>query len=250
MPDNAPTGFNVGGLTAWVPAGADESTTTSEGFSAQVIIQTRRVLAVQVNVPGDAEPVLQISGVTATPRPSGMELDIAIANTGHGLASGNGTIKVSDGGFQKDFELGDVVPGTSMAYPITWPTDPEKKTYDATVSIQYNGKTVDWSGSFKVGQDSLTQLNNVQTTTTDGQNAGKKSGAVDRRYHWNHSRRPGMVGPGSSVRIAADGPRPSGAVPYGSAPAQHARPPALRGAVSRLGRLPAICCHPGVETQG
>ncbi len=174
VPDNAPTGFNVGGLTAWVPAVAEKSTSTSEGFSAQVIIQTRRVLAVQVNLPGDTEPVLQISGVTANARPAGMYLDIGLTNTGHGLASGKGTIKVSPGDFQKDFDLGDVVPGTSFAYPIVWSTNPDKRSYDVTVSIDYNGKTVDYTGSFKVGDAALTQLSNVQTTTTAGGHPASK----------------------------------------------------------------------------
>ena len=166
VPADAPTGVNVGGITAWIPAATEGSTTTSEGFGAQIIIQTRRVVAVQVNIPGDSEPVLEISGVTPTPRASGMALDIAIANTGHGLASGTGSIDVPSAGFHEDFTLEDILPGTSITYPIAWSQNPDQKTYDAKVSISYNGKSADWSGSFSVGQTAVSELRNRETSTT------------------------------------------------------------------------------------
>ena len=175
IPTDAPSGINVGGLTAWVPA-VDESTgTTAQGFGAQIIIQTRRVLAVQVTVPGPSDPVLTVSSITPIPRASGMELDIAIANTGHGLASGDGSIDIPAVGFHQAFTLGSVLPGTSFMYPIIWSTKPEAKTYDTKVTISYNGKTVDWTGSFTVGATSLTQLQNYVTTTTSNQPPASKS---------------------------------------------------------------------------
>jgi hypothetical protein len=165
VPADAPTGMSVGGIAAWIPA-ATESSTTSEGFSAQIIIQTRRVIAVQVNLPGDSEPVLEISGVTPVARASGMALDIAITNTGHGLASGKGSIDVPSADFHKDFALEDVLPGTSVSYPIVWSENPEQRKYDARVSISYNGKSADWSGSFSVGQTAVSELLNRSTSTT------------------------------------------------------------------------------------
>lgn len=166
VPADAPTGVNVGGIAAWVPAATGGSTTTSEGFSAQIIIQTRRVIAVEVNIPGDSEPLLEISGVTPAPRASGMDLDITIANTGHGLASGTGSIDVPSTGFHKDFALADLLPGTSIAYPVAWSQNPDRNTYDAKVSINYNGKSADWSGSFSVGQTVASELQNRETSTT------------------------------------------------------------------------------------
>ena len=95
-----------------------------------------------------------------------MDLDIAIANTGHGLASGKGSIDVPSANFHKDFTLEDVLPGTSVTYPIVWSQNPEQKTYDAKVSISYNGKSADWSGSFSVGQTAVSELQNYETSTT------------------------------------------------------------------------------------
>ena len=175
IPNDAPTGVNVGGITAWVPAVSDSTSSTAQGFGAQIIIQTRRVVAVQVTIPGASDPVLAISGITPIPRASGMELDIAIANTGHGLASGTGSIDIPAVGFHQDFIVGSVLPGTSFAYPIIWSTKPDAKTYDTKVSISYNGKTVDWTGSFTVGATSLTQLQNYETSTTGNQPVASKS---------------------------------------------------------------------------
>lgn len=176
IPADAPTGVNVGGIAAWIPAATGGSTTTSEGFSAQIIIQTRRVIAVEVDIPGDSEPVLEIGGVTPAPRASGMDLEIAIANTGHGLAGGTGSVDVPSTGFHKDFTLGDLLPGTSIAYPIEWSQNPEQDTYDAKVSVSYNGKTADWSGSFSVGQTAVSELQSYETTTTgNGQKASSGS---------------------------------------------------------------------------
>jgi hypothetical protein len=177
VPSDAPSGVNVGGLTAWIPAKKDNSTSTSEGFAAQIIIQTRRVIAVEVNLPGDSTPVLQIGGVTPVPRASGMDLDIAISNTGHGMAGGTASIDIPSIGFHKDFTVGDVLPGTSIAYPIQWATKPAEQAYDAKVSITYNGKTADWSGSFTIGQTAVSELKNyVTSTTANGQSASSGSG--------------------------------------------------------------------------
>jgi hypothetical protein len=175
VPSDAPSGTNVGGITAWVPALSESTDSTAQGFGAQIIIQTRRVLAVQVTLPGPSDPVLTISGVTPIPRASGMELDIALANTGHGLAGGSGTIDIPALDFHKDFTLGSVLPGTSFAYPIIWSEKPEANAYDAKVTINYNGKTLDWAGSFTVGATALTQLQNYETSMTANQPASSKS---------------------------------------------------------------------------
>jgi hypothetical protein len=172
VPSDAPSGINVGALTAWIPAADAGSTSTSEGFGAQIIIQTRRVVAVEVDLPGDSEPVLQITGITPTPRSSGMDLDVAIANTGHGLAKGTGSLDIPAIGFHKDFTVESVLPGTSIAYPIQWSDNPDQKTFDAKVTISYNGKTADWSGTFQIGATAVSELQNYQTTTTsNGQKA-------------------------------------------------------------------------------
>jgi hypothetical protein len=178
VPNDAPTGVSIGALTAWVPAKKDMSSTTTSGFGAQIIIQTRRVVAVKVTTPGDAEPVLVINGIKTTARASGMELDIDMANTGHGLASGSGSIDIPATGFHKDFTLGDVVPGTSMGYPIQWVTDPDKGTYDTKVSVTYNGKTAAWSGSFTIGETAVSELKDYVTTTTEGKSAAAATGGI------------------------------------------------------------------------
>ena len=175
IPADARSGTNVGGITAWVPSVDESTSATGEGFGAQIIIQTRRVLAVQVTLPGRSDPVLTISGVTPIARASGMELEIAIANEGYGFASGSGTIDIPALGFHQDFTLGNVLPGTSFAYPIVWSAKPDANTYDAKVTISYNEKTVDWAGSFTVGATVLTELKNYETSTTVTQPAPSTS---------------------------------------------------------------------------
>ena len=162
VPADAAPGDHLAGLAAWIAARSEESSAAQSGQAGAVVtVQTRRLVAVQVVVPGPAEPEIVIAGVTAAARPNGMNLEIAISSPGGLLTNGNGTIELPDAGFTQDFALDTFVPGTTIAYPIQWKTAPKVGTYPAHVILHYGdqgAKTAEWSGEFAVVDKNLAEL--------------------------------------------------------------------------------------------
>ena len=145
VPSGTRPGDYVAGISVMVPVGkaATESSSSANKASVQVNLQTRRVIAVQVRVPGAAVPKLTITGVAAVPMPGGMDLAIDIASPGGNFTSGSGTIEVASTQFSREFSLGLVVPGTSIAYPISkWETAPEAGDYPAHVIVHYGDRAL------------------------------------------------------------------------------------------------------------
>jgi hypothetical protein len=161
VPESAPAGDHVGGIGVWVP-GAKEQKATDAGSgkaSAILSVQTRRVLAVQVVVPGDAAPLLQITGVHPVPRPEGMYLGIDMQNTGRKIVTGGeGSIEMNDTGFREDISFATFIPDVGLSYPVKWVTDPEPGSYPAHVVVQYMGLTAEWSGDVEVTGDQVKEL--------------------------------------------------------------------------------------------
>lgn len=166
VPESAQPGDYVAGISALIPIKEAATTSAAAGNTAtvEVNLQTRRVIAVQVEVPGSAVPKLTISGVTAVPMPGGMDLAIGISSPGGKFAKGTGSIDVPSTGFKRDFPLGLFVPGTSIAYPIDkWQIQPKAGVYPAHVLIHYgdNGAlTAEWNGDITVASNSLKELKN------------------------------------------------------------------------------------------
>lgn len=150
VPEDAPSGVNLAGVAVWTPVSRDEE--QDEGLDASVEVQTRRVVAVQVELPGPREPALVIDGVSAIARPDGMYLQVDIRNEGHGFAEGEGTIELEEGSFSHSFPLDKVVPGTGVGYPIRWRDDaPRDGSYPASVAIDYGSGVAEWEGTVAVG---------------------------------------------------------------------------------------------------
>jgi hypothetical protein len=164
VPADAQPGDYVAGISAMIPIkkAAKPKASSSNQARVQVNLQTRRVIAVQVSVPGAAEPKLEISGVRAVPMSDGMDLAIDMASVGQKFTSGSGTVDVASTGFKRDFPVGLFVPGTSIAYPIPhWQTAPKAGEYPAHVLIHYGdggALTAEWTGSVTVADASLKGL--------------------------------------------------------------------------------------------
>ncbi len=161
VPADAPSGEHLGGIAVWAPAEEEGVEAAPAGQAgASVSFQTRRIVAVQLTLPGPAEPLLVISGVTPAARSDGVYLEIGIENQGTALTKGDGIITLPEEGFQRDFPIDTFVPGTSIAYPIQWAVSADNGTYDAAVDIRYDGKVATWEGTFTLGeavQDELAQ---------------------------------------------------------------------------------------------
>jgi len=161
VPRDATSGEHLAGLAVWAPIEDQGSGGAGENQAgAAVTVQTRRVVAVQVNVPGPAEPELVISDVEPAARPDGLYVEIAIENAGKGLTKGEGVIEIDDDGFEQDFLVDTFVPDTSIAYPVKWTESPRKGDYTARVEIEYGSRTATWEGVITVGDAVLRQLAN------------------------------------------------------------------------------------------
>lgn len=146
VPQDAPPGTSLAGIAVWTP----EPESKTEGL-ATVAVQTRRVVAVQVELPGPDAPALEIDGVTAVPRPDGLYLQVDLRNTGHGFAQGTGTIELDDG-FSHEFALDKVVPGTGIGYPIKWSARaPSDGAYAVSVEIDHGAGVTRYRGEVLIG---------------------------------------------------------------------------------------------------
>jgi hypothetical protein len=151
VPAGAPTGVNLGGIAAWTPPPA-AAASDQEGLAATTEVHTRRVVAVQVELPGPAEPVLEIAGVSASARPDGVYLQIDLHNSGNGFAQGEGTLELPDEEFAGTFALDKVVPGTGVAYPLRWRKQaPPKGSYPVVVEIDYGAGVAEYEGEVVIG---------------------------------------------------------------------------------------------------
>lgn len=160
VPTGAPSGEHLAGLTVWNPNESEEGSGTADPgeAGASVVVQTRRVVAVQVNLPGESSPELVISGITPEARPDGLYLGLQIANEGFGLTQGEGAVELPDEDFEADFALDTFVPGTEIAYPVKWRKTADDGEYRGRVEISYEGRTATWDGTFLVGEDVLQDL--------------------------------------------------------------------------------------------
>lgn len=174
VPTGARSGEYLAGISVAAPTSKGDAGAAGEGQAgASVDVQTRRIVAVQVNVPGPSDPELAITGVSPTGRPDGLYLQIAIHNTGRGLTKGEGTISLPDHDFERPFSLDTFVPDTSIAYPIKWTDSVQDGDYRARVEIRYDGRIANWDGTFTIGQavrEELTdrQVGTPQATDDDG----------------------------------------------------------------------------------
>ena len=72
IPRDAPSGENLAGISVWSPAGTAARDDGAEGQAgAEITIQARRIVAVQVNLPGVSNPNSRFQGLNPRPVPTG-----------------------------------------------------------------------------------------------------------------------------------------------------------------------------------
>ena len=171
VPSGADSGEHLAGISVAAPAEKGAPGAAGEGQAGvSVDVQTRRIVAVQVNLPGPSDPELVVTGVSPAGRPDGLYLQIAIENKGRGLTKGEGTITLPDQGFERPFSIDTFVPGTSIAYPIKWADSAPDGDYRARVEIRYGGRVARWEGTFTVGQAVQKELAERQVQAPRPQN--------------------------------------------------------------------------------
>lgn len=164
VPADAASGVHLAGISILAPV-AERAAGEGEGgqAGASVDVQSRRVIAVQVDLPGPAEPELVITGVAPIARPDGLYVEIGIENRGRGLTQAEGQITLPDDGFDQSFDIGTFVPGTSIAYPIRWTSKTVQGDHAGRVEIRYGDRVAVWDGTFTVGEPLLEEQANRQT---------------------------------------------------------------------------------------
>jgi hypothetical protein len=166
VPTGAESGEHLAGISVTAPTKEGGPGAAGEGQAgASVDVQTRRIVAVQVNLPGPSDPELVITGVTPAGRPDGLYLEIGIENAGRGLTTGEGTITLPDHDFEHAFTVDTFVPGTSIAYPIKWTEAADDGNYLARVDIRYGERVARWNGTFTVGEAVRKELAERQVET-------------------------------------------------------------------------------------
>lgn len=149
VPIDATTGAHLGGLVIWVE-GAEEE--TAAGASASLSVQSRRVIAVQVDLPGPAAPVLEIRGAYAEARPDGLYLGVDLFNTGTDFATGTGSVSIEGRDESGTFALDTVVPRTGTNFPFRWAgSSVPNGSYEVAIEIDYGVGIATWQGEVSVG---------------------------------------------------------------------------------------------------
>jgi hypothetical protein len=176
VPSGAASGVHMAGITMMVPAPAKEAVSGTGQAGAAVTVQSRRVIAVQVNLPGPAEPELVISGVAPVSRPDGIYVELAVENRGGGMTKGEGDVALSADGFAQKFTIDTFLPGTSINYPIKWTDKALDGDHPAHVEIRYGDRVAVWDGKFTVGEAIKNEQANRQVTPPSGTSTSPKSG--------------------------------------------------------------------------
>ena len=149
VPANAVTGVHLAGLAVWVEGAERE---TAAGARTTMKVQSRRVIAVQVNLPGPAAPVLEIRGAQAEARPDGLYLGVDLFNSGNGFARGTGTVSIEGRDGIEDIVLDTVVPRTGTNFPFRWAgAAVPNGSYEVAIEIDYGVAIATWQGQVRVG---------------------------------------------------------------------------------------------------
>jgi hypothetical protein len=170
VPADAPPGTSLGGIAIWAPADARTSAAdpSAGGAAALVSVQTRRVIAVEVALPGPDDPELVIGGVRASARPDGLYLEVDVRNEGHGLTKATGALRVPAAAFSRDLTVDTFVPGTAIAYPVKWEGDGDPQGRDVTVELRYGDRVATWSGTVDVQDAVREELSDRQVEQAPG----------------------------------------------------------------------------------
>lgn len=168
IPRQTEPGVHLAGLAVeLINARTPEKSPGSGGVA--IDIESRFVVAVQVDLPGASVAELEISGVEPTVHTRGVTLEVLIENVGFGLTRGEGELELPDEDFEEPLPFGTFVPGTAIRYPVRWERDPAEGEYAARVELRYveddpdelTGRAV-WEGTFVIGEGDVRELDRLQ----------------------------------------------------------------------------------------
>jgi hypothetical protein len=160
IPGKVRAGQHVGGIVA--ENVQQDSTTTNSKI--QITVHSRRVIAVEINLPGPQIEQLSANGIQFGGSANYELLKVELSNTGTMLLKANGTLQVinSKGQMLQNLAISvdSFLPGTSIAYPVYI----EKKalgvgTYQGKLLLQYgHGKSLFYTTPFTITEEQLVEV--------------------------------------------------------------------------------------------
>lgn len=166
VPTETEPGVHLAGVAVELVEETSESATPQ---GTAIDVRARFVVAVQIDLPGDATPKLVIAGVKPVIRTDGVTLNVLIENAGFGLSKAEGVLELPDEGFEEKLPISTFVPGTSIRYPVNWLRDPAEGEYAARVELNYAEEDPElltgqafWEGTFTIGEGQAQELSRLQ----------------------------------------------------------------------------------------
>ena len=153
VPTTALPGQYLAAVSVSVPAGSTPSSTPHNGNQAgfAITLQTQRVIAVEIDVPGPRTPHLVVRSVKPVVQANILRLQFDVANVGNAFAKGSGTLTVPDTNTRLDFPVNTFVPHTSIKLPLAWTKDVVPGVHQVSLRLQdQNGRIFTWTGSVDV----------------------------------------------------------------------------------------------------
>jgi hypothetical protein len=174
VPRGARPGVHLAGIAVYAPDQTTEQTVQTQGASgagAALFVQSRRVVAVQVTLPGPHQPRLVVNGITTQGRPNGLNAILSITNAGYGLTHGTGHLSVTGPlSLSRDLSLDTFVPNTSINYPVLLAAQVPSGTYHFVLTLAYAGSSqgVTYTQNVAVGAVQQTALSNRRVPSGGG----------------------------------------------------------------------------------
>jgi hypothetical protein len=170
VPPSTAAGQYLGGLGMYVPLTSTSTTIASAPGQATfgITLQGERIIAVEVVVPGTAKADLQVNGVTPVAGPSGLVLDVGLANVGNAFAEGTGVVAVDDTNTNVPFNIGTFVSHTTINYRVPWTRTVVAGTHTVSVKLSYDGRVTTWNGTVSIAGAFKSSLERALRQTEPG----------------------------------------------------------------------------------
>jgi hypothetical protein len=147
VPQSTKPGQYLAGISAYVPTIPPTADPRTSGqLGAGVIMQTRYVIGVQVDVEGAWNRSLKIESVDIVEEPSGPYIGVQIKNDGDVFLKPSGTVVLTDTNDKRVREqpitMGTFVPGTKVTYPVKWSGELKPGDYRVRVEMKYGESAI------------------------------------------------------------------------------------------------------------
>ncbi|MBA2364026.1 MAG: DUF916 domain-containing protein, partial [Chloroflexia bacterium] len=152
VPESVEPGQHLAGITAYVvknPAKDGKQT------GASIVVQTRYVIAVQVDVPGTWTPSMKIPAVSLLEQPSGTVIGVSIRNDGDTFVKPSGSMTLSDSTGKRvldhPIKMDTFVTNTEVTYPVALHDGLKPGKYDVSARLTYaKGKMAEYTGTIEI----------------------------------------------------------------------------------------------------